>query len=128
MRPRGRRMPDARQPRKAQGRVPQEDQEREVERVIRLRDQGDSRKARGGDHGRNGTAGTRRAGRTFQASRAHGAGAFRQHTEGRLMAFEPKDMTFSLFPNKDKKTDKHPNLTGTAIINGAAYFIDGWTN
>jgi uncharacterized protein (DUF736 family) len=44
------------------------------------------------------------------------------------MAFEPKDMTFSLFPNKDKKTDKHPNLTGTAIINGAAYFIDGWTN
>lgn len=44
------------------------------------------------------------------------------------MAYEPKDMTFSLFPNKDKKTDKHPNLTGTAIIDGAAYFIDGWTN
>jgi hypothetical protein len=44
------------------------------------------------------------------------------------VTYEPKDMTFSLFPNKDKKTDKHPNLTGTAIINGAAYFIDGWTN
>jgi uncharacterized protein (DUF736 family) len=44
------------------------------------------------------------------------------------MAYEPKDMTFSLFPNKDKKTDKHPNLTGTAIIDGVSYFIDGWTN
>lgn len=44
------------------------------------------------------------------------------------MAYEPKDMTFSLFPNKDKKTDKHPNLTGTALIDGVAYFIDGWTN
>jgi hypothetical protein len=44
------------------------------------------------------------------------------------LAYEPKDMTFSLFPNKDRKTDKHPNLTGTAIINGDAYFIDGWTN
>jgi uncharacterized protein (DUF736 family) len=44
------------------------------------------------------------------------------------LVYEPKDMTFSLFPNKDKKTDKHPNLTGTAIINGDAYFIDGWTN
>ena len=44
------------------------------------------------------------------------------------MAYEPKDMTFSLFPNKDRKTDKHPNLAGTAIINGVSYFIDGWTN
>jgi uncharacterized protein (DUF736 family) len=44
------------------------------------------------------------------------------------VTYEPKDMSFSLFPNKDKKTDKHPNLTGTAIINGTAYFIDGWTN
>jgi uncharacterized protein (DUF736 family) len=43
------------------------------------------------------------------------------------MAFEQKDMTFSLFPNKDKKTDKHPNLTGTALIDGVPYFIDGWT-
>lgn len=44
------------------------------------------------------------------------------------MAYEQKDMTFSLFPNKDKKSDTHPNLTGTAIIDGVAYFIDGWTN
>ncbi len=39
------------------------------------------------------------------------------------MAFEPKDMTFSLFPNKDKKTDTQPNLTGTAIINGQSISI-----
>lgn len=48
--------------------------------------------------------------------------------KGCVMAYEPKDLTFSLFPNKDRKTDKHPNLAGTAIINGVSYFIDGWTN
>lgn len=44
------------------------------------------------------------------------------------MAYEQKDMTFSMFPNKHKNSDTSPNLTGTAIINGVAYFIDGWTN
>lgn len=34
---------------------------------------------------------------------------------------------FALFPNKDRKTDKHPNLSGTLNIDGVEYFIDGWT-
>lgn len=36
--------------------------------------------------------------------------------------------TFTLFPNKDRKTDKHPNSSGTLILeDGTEYFIDGWT-
>jgi len=36
--------------------------------------------------------------------------------------------TFALFPNKDRKTEKHPNLSGTLYLeDGTEYFIDGWT-
>jgi hypothetical protein len=44
------------------------------------------------------------------------------------MAYEQNDMTFSLFPNKDRKTDKHANMTGKALIDGVSYFVDGWVN
>lgn len=37
--------------------------------------------------------------------------------------------SFVLFPVKDKKSDKHPNLSGTLTDeNGVEYYIDGWTN
>jgi uncharacterized protein (DUF736 family) len=39
-----------------------------------------------------------------------------------------KTNTFVLFPVDDRKTDKHPNLSGTLNIDGVEYFIDGWTN
>ena len=33
--------------------------------------------------------------------------------------------TFTLFPNKDRKTDKHPNSSGTLILeDGTEYFIE----
>jgi adenine-specific DNA methylase len=50
------------------------------------------------------------------------------------MAYELKPNTFSLFRNKDRKTDKHPNATGTGRIECphcgqyADYFFDAWTN
>jgi hypothetical protein len=44
------------------------------------------------------------------------------------MAYEPKDNTGSVFTNKDKKTDKHPDRTGSARIGGVDYWVDGWIN
>ena len=36
--------------------------------------------------------------------------------------------TFALFPVKDRKSDKHPNLSGTLTLDdGSEWFIDGWT-
>lgn len=40
--------------------------------------------------------------------------------------YEIKDMTGSLFVNKDKKTENHPDRTGTAKINGVEYRVAGW--
>lgn len=42
------------------------------------------------------------------------------------MAYEIKDMTGSLFANKDKKTDKHPDRNGTIKIEGVEYWASGW--
>lgn len=42
------------------------------------------------------------------------------------MAYEIKDMSGSLFPNKDKKTDKHPDRNGTVKIEGVEYWASGW--
>ena len=41
---------------------------------------------------------------------------------------ENKDMTGVLFPVEEKKSDKHPNLTGNVIIKGEKYYISAWTN
>jgi hypothetical protein len=44
------------------------------------------------------------------------------------MSYEKRPGTFTLFPNKDRKTDKHPNTSGTLIDDeGNEWFIDGWT-
>jgi len=34
----------------------------------------------------------------------------------------------ALWKNENKKTDKHPNLRGTAEINGVQYWVSGWTS
>ena len=41
---------------------------------------------------------------------------------------ENKDMTGVLFPVEEKKSDKHPNLTGNVIIKGEKYYVSAWTN
>lgn len=33
-----------------------------------------------------------------------------------------------LFPNRQKTSDKHPNLKGTALIEGVEYWVSGWVN
>ena len=39
-----------------------------------------------------------------------------------------KDNTGVLFPNHKKTTEKHPNLTGMAKIDGLDYWASGWVN
>jgi len=43
------------------------------------------------------------------------------------MAFEQNDMSGALFPNRDRKTDRHPNATGSALINGIEFWVSAWT-
>ena len=41
---------------------------------------------------------------------------------------EDKDMTGVLFPVENKKTDKHPNLTGNIVIKGEKFYLSAWSN
>jgi hypothetical protein len=43
------------------------------------------------------------------------------------MAYEQKELSGSLFKNDERKTDKHPNLQGSALIDGVEYWVSGWT-
>lgn len=40
--------------------------------------------------------------------------------------YEIKDMTGSLFVNKKKESEKHPDRNGTIKVNGVEYRIAGW--
>lgn len=42
------------------------------------------------------------------------------------MAYVPKDGTGSLFANKNKKAENHPDREGSAMINGVEYRLAGW--
>lgn len=44
------------------------------------------------------------------------------------MAYEQKNMEGSLFRAKEKASDKHPDSTGSATIDGVEYWLSGWTN
>lgn len=44
------------------------------------------------------------------------------------MAYQQKPNTGSLFVNDKKETEKHPDYTGTALIDGKEYYISGWRN
>lgn len=43
------------------------------------------------------------------------------------MAYEIMDNTGSVFPNNRRAKESHPNVTGSATIDGVQYFMDGWT-
>lgn len=42
------------------------------------------------------------------------------------MPYEQKDMSGSLFANKEKKNERSPDYSGTALIEGKEYRIAGW--
>ena len=43
------------------------------------------------------------------------------------MAYETKELSGSLFKNDRKEKDSHPNLQGSALIDGVDYWVSGWT-
>ena len=43
------------------------------------------------------------------------------------MSFEQRDNSGAMFKNQRKEKDTHPNLTGTAMIDGVMYYVNGWT-
>lgn len=42
------------------------------------------------------------------------------------MAYEQRDNSGALFVNDRKDSDRHPDRTGTATIDGVAYYVSGW--
>lgn len=44
------------------------------------------------------------------------------------MAYEAKPNTGSLFRVEDRKSDTHPEYSGSALIGGVEYFVDAWVN
>lgn len=42
------------------------------------------------------------------------------------MAYQQRDNTGSLWINDRKTEEKHPDRTGTIIVAGVEYFLDGW--
>lgn len=42
------------------------------------------------------------------------------------MAFEPKDMTGTLFVNDKKEKDTHPDRQGYLIVEGRKLWLSGW--
>lgn len=41
--------------------------------------------------------------------------------------YEIKDLSGSLFRNQKREKDTHPNLTGSARINGVDYWVSCWS-
>lgn len=42
------------------------------------------------------------------------------------MAYEQKNDTGSLFKNKDKKSNNHPDYNGSALIDDVEYWMSAW--
>jgi hypothetical protein len=42
------------------------------------------------------------------------------------MAYTPKDNTGSLWTNDRKTSENHPDRTGTIIVDGVEYYLNGW--
>lgn len=42
------------------------------------------------------------------------------------MAYEKRDMSGSIFRNRDKRTETHSDFTGDALIEGQEYWINAW--
>lgn len=43
------------------------------------------------------------------------------------MAYEQRELSGSLFKNDKKTEDKHPSMTGSALIDGVEYWVSAWT-
>jgi len=43
------------------------------------------------------------------------------------MAYEMKELSGSLFKNKKREKDSHPNVKGSCLIEGKEYWISAWT-
>jgi hypothetical protein len=43
------------------------------------------------------------------------------------MAYEQRELSGSIFKNEKKTTDNHPNMTGSALIDGKEYWVSAWT-
>lgn len=43
------------------------------------------------------------------------------------MAYEQRENTGSVFVNDKRESEKHPNVKGSALIDGKEYWMDGWT-
>lgn len=43
-----------------------------------------------------------------------------------MSKYQQQDNSGSLFKNENKKTDKHPDYSGEALINGQPFFMDAW--
>ena len=41
--------------------------------------------------------------------------------------FVQKELSGSMFKNQKKLTDNHPNMTGSALIDGVEYYVSAWT-
>ena len=42
------------------------------------------------------------------------------------MAFTPKDMTGSIWVNDKKEKDTHPDRSGSIMVAGVEYWLNGW--
>ena len=42
------------------------------------------------------------------------------------MAYELKDNSGNLFNNAKKTTEKHPDMTGTVMIDGVVFYVSAW--
>lgn len=42
------------------------------------------------------------------------------------MAYEQKDNSGTLFVNDRKASEKHPDRSGTALVDGVEYWVSGW--
>lgn len=40
--------------------------------------------------------------------------------------YQTRDNSGSLFKNEEKKTDNHPDYSGTALVGGVEMFMDAW--
>ena len=44
-----------------------------------------------------------------------------------MAEFVQKELSGSMFKNQKKLTDQHPNMTGSALIDGVEYYVSAWT-
>jgi hypothetical protein len=52
---------------------------------------------------------------------------FNATTKGTAVPYEQREMSGSLFKNRKRETDAHPQATGTALIGGVEYWVNAWT-